>query len=335
MTMKLASLVAAGCVALWPACALAQTGWSGPNPQSPQALIVSSCGTQAWTLNGWAPLTQLQNGELCTSAAGGGGGGTVNQGTQGSSSSPWWIDTAPSGSNLLSAINSPLRAQASHGVNIGGTEGLAAAGAAAVGNPVQIGGKDGSGNVQAVPVTAAGTAAANAIAIQGVALGQAVPVSGYDSGPITASATPANASHTAGQSVGGLFSVGVARITGGSGIITSILFKDTNGVAESYVLRVWSKNPTNTTCADNTNFAGSATDDQYLIGGGPVSIATAVPASTQGDSAVYAALTGLTWDYKNADGTATQNVYVCLVTTATYTPAASKLVYVTVSGPQN
>ena len=169
-------------------------------------------------------------------------------------------------------------------------------------------------------------------------------VIGYDKGPVTVTGTPANSSHAAGSAVGpagsgtnqaGLFTVPIARTAGHSGIITSFLLKDTNGVAESYVLRAWSKFPANTTCQDGAAFVGSNTDDQYLIGGGPVTVTTAAPGSAVGDSAVYVALTNLVWDYLNADSTPTKNVYVCLVTTATYTPSASKPMYVTLSGPQN
>ena len=87
-------------------------------------------------------------------------------------------------------------------------------------------------------------------------------VGGYDSGPVTIGATPANASHSAGQSVAGLFTLALARTNGGSGILTSVGVKDTNNTPETYVLRIWSRNPTNTTCTDNSAFVSSATDDQ-------------------------------------------------------------------------
>ena len=53
------------------------------------------------------------------------------------------VDTDTSG-NLISAVKAPIPAQSSHGVNIGGVEGLAADGAAPVGNPVLIAGSDGT-----------------------------------------------------------------------------------------------------------------------------------------------------------------------------------------------
>jgi len=68
------------------------------------------------------------------------------------------------------AVTAPIPPQTSHGVNIGGVEGLAAAGAAVAGNPVQIGGSDGtdsralltdsSGRPNVVGAAAAGSAVA-------------------------------------------------------------------------------------------------------------------------------------------------------------------------------
>lgn len=159
-------------------------------------------------------------------------------------------------------------------------------------------------------------------------------VGGFDSGPIQASETPANSSHAAGTSVGGLFTLGVARTNGGSGIITNYAFKSSGGSTGSYVIRIWDKNPSNTTCTDNSAFSGSATDDANLIVP-PFTITPAAPASTTGDSNTYAAVTQVSWDYKNADGTASQNVYACAVTVATDTADENKAVYMTVSGPQN
>lgn len=161
-----------------------------------------------------------------------------------------------------------------------------------------------------------------------------LPVIGSDSGPIAVSATPANSSHAAGVSVGGLFTIGVARASGTSGGLTAVLIKSVGGYASSYVLRLWSRNPTNTTCTDNTNFAKSDTDDAYLMGGGPTSVSMAAPANTTGDSATYSGnvIAGQYWDYATSGNA---NIYACLVNTATDTADQNKAVYVIVSGPQN
>jgi hypothetical protein len=165
---------------------------------------------------------------------------------------------------------------------------------------------------------------------------------GYDSGAIVVTATPNSSSHAAGSSVGGLFVVPLARTAGGSGILTSVFWKSTGGATTQLLVRIWQWNPTSTTCTDQTAFVGSDTDDAYLITP-PFSFTPAAPASTTGDSATYASSTGLTWDYKNSDSTVagfnntakSQNLYVCVLTTATDTADESKTVRLTLSGPQN
>jgi len=158
---------------------------------------------------------------------------------------------------------------------------------------------------------------------------------GADGSPYTATAVPANASHAAGTSVGGLFTIPVARVAGGSGIITNVLWKSTGGSAGTLVLRIWSKNPSNTTCTDNTPFSGSDTDDAYLIGGGPFSVTPAAPAVTTGDPATYGALGNLVWNYQNKDGTPTADLYVCAITVSTDTADENKSVRISLSGTQN
>lgn len=164
--------------------------------------------------------------------------------------------------------------------------------------------------------------------------GVAANVGGYDSGPVTATATPANSSHAAGVSVGGLLSLTVARTNGGSGIVTNFGFKSTGGSTGSYVVRLWDKSPASTTCTDNTAFAGSETDDANLLTP-PFTITPAAPGSTTGDAFTYAGVTVVTWDYKNADTSPSQNLYACLVTVSTDTADENKLVRVMLSGPQN
>lgn len=160
-------------------------------------------------------------------------------------------------------------------------------------------------------------------------------IGSYDLGPITAQATPANSSHAAGVSIGGLFVVPLAQnVTNPSGILTSFFWKSVGGDTGAKVGRIWTKNPTNTTCTDNTNFAGSDTDDVFLITP-PFSFTPAAPANTTGDSATYASVLGNTWDYKNSDSPLTKNLYVCVVTGATDTSDENKIVRVTLSGPQN
>lgn len=160
-------------------------------------------------------------------------------------------------------------------------------------------------------------------------------VTTFDSGAIAVTATPANSSHAAGTSIGGLFAVPLARVNGGSGILTSLGWKSVGGSTGQLVFRMWFKNPTNTTCTDNTAFAGSDTDDAFQPPGFPLSLTPAAPAVTTGDTATYAAQLGMTTDYKNVDTVPSQNIYVCAVTVATDTADENKIVRLTLSGPQN
>src|ERR1700722_827645 len=80
-------------------------------------------------------------------------------------------------------------------------------------------------------------------------------------------ATPANSSHAAGTSIGGLFSFPLARAPGGSGDVMQVLWTSTGGSTGAVLAHLWDAKPTNTTCTDNTAFVESAVDDQHLIAG--------------------------------------------------------------------
>lgn len=117
----------------------------------------------------------------------------------------------------------------------------------------------------------------------------------FDSGAVSATATPANSSHAAGVSVGGLFAVPVARTVGGSGIITNFNYKSTGGSTGALVARIWQKNPTGTTCTDNSAFVDIDTDDANLITS-PMTITPAAPAAVTGDAATYVSISVVSWD---------------------------------------
>ena len=163
-------------------------------------------------------------------------------------------------------------------------------------------------------------------------------VGGYDSGPVkaTCSGSPcvANSSHAAGTSIGGLFTMALARINGGSGILTSLGYVSPGASTGQAVLRGWTKSPSST-CTDNVAFSNNTADDPYLIPGTPVTITPSAPASTTGDARTYASLTSLTWDYKNVDTSPSQNIYWCLVTVATDTADQNSSPILTGSGTQN
>ena len=160
-------------------------------------------------------------------------------------------------------------------------------------------------------------------------------VGGFDTGSSAfAEATPANSSHASGVSLGGLFQIPIARVPGGSGIITNLLLKSAGGATSAITFRLWDVNPVNTTCTDNSAFAGSDTDDKHLIAT-PFTLTPAAPSVTTGDSATYATATNLSIDFKNQDTNLTKIVYACLVLGGTDTADEAQKVRLTLSGPVN
>jgi hypothetical protein len=150
-------------------------------------------------------------------------------------------------------------------------------------------------------------------------------VAGFDSGTAPAlgagaTQTPANSSHTAGKVVGGLFTIPVARVAGGSGAVSRFFGYSVAGDTTGLLWRIWDKSPASTTCTDNSNFVGSATDDLHLIAQ-PFSATPAAVAQTQGDAKTYFEVDFLPpASYKNQDTSPSANIYACAVATATYTP---------------
>lgn len=158
---------------------------------------------------------------------------------------------------------------------------------------------------------------------------------GGDTGttPVTSN-TPANASHAGGQSVGGLFKIPVARTNGGSGAISRLFGHSNGGDVGQLQWKVWDKNPTNTTCTDNSAFVGSATDDLHLIASA-VAMTPAVLGQTQGDTKTYFENDYVPpASYVNQDSPPTQFIYACAVAVATFTPSAQPYV-VNATGYQN
>lgn len=176
-----------------------------------------------------------------------------------------------------------------------------------------------------------------------------------DSGPITATATPANSSHAAGTALGctsagtgyancaassgnqsGLFVLPLAGIEGGDGIIYHLAYKSVGGSTGQIVIRLWARLPSNTTCKDNTAFAGSDADDAYLLAAAnALQPSPSAPAVTTGDSATYVDLANLTIGYKNFDLTPTRYVYACVVTVSTDTADENNAIRLTANATQN
>lgn len=150
-------------------------------------------------------------------------------------------------------------------------------------------------------------------------------------------ATPANSSHAAGVSVGGKFTIPVARFNGGSGTITGLTWISTGGNTVQYLVRLWDKNPASTTCTDNSAFVENITDDQHLIAI-PFTMTPQAPVVATGDTNTYATVTGLSFSYKNQDTSPSQNVYACVITVSTQpgSPSdANKAVYINLTGTQD
>ena len=167
--------------------------------------------------------------------------------------------------------------------------------------------------------------------------GTPISVSGFDSGPVpaTCTGTPcvANSSHAAGTSVGGLYTMPLARVAGGSGILTGLQYISLGASVGQYVLRAWTKLP-QSTCTDNVAFANNAADDPFLLNGTPISLTPAAPAVATGDARTYAPLS-VVWDYKNNDTVPSQNLYFCIQTVLTNTADENSSPELMASGIQN
>ena len=135
--------------------------------------------------------------------------------------------------------------------------------------------------------------------------------------------------HAAGSSVGGLFSIPVARTPGGGAIVTQFMWISSGGATTQLLVRLWDVKPSgSTTCTDQTAFVSNATDDTHLITI-PFTVTPAAPANTTGDAKTYA-VNGFTppISIRNQDASQTQYVYACVLTTATDTADESAAVYV-------
>ena len=183
--------------------------------------------------------------------------------------------------------------------------------------------------------------------LAGPALAQQVS---YDSGAVPVEVTLGAGTLNSGNALG-LFTIPVARVNGGAGIITKIIWKSVNGDGTAKVAKMWDAKPVNTTCTNGSAFVGSDTDDAWLIAGATqLTWTPAAPSVTTGDTAFYYEFTGLTISYHNHDGApiptgagvgtnngiaSSQNVYLCVIAGASDTLDVSHAVRVTVSGPQD
>ena len=94
---------------------------------------------------------------------------------------------------------------------------------------------------------------------------------------------------------------------------------------------VWSKNPSNTTCTDKTNFVASQTDNQYLVVP-PQSITPALAVTAQ-DTTTYASSSNLVGNFNN--GSSNTDLYVCVLANASVTPATTTDLRFTIQGTKD
>ena len=310
--------------------------------------------------------TGVPTGNPIPGSSGGGGGGSVTQGTI-----PWADNIADFGGvtvnigQQIKAASMPVVLASDETVPVTGTFWQATQPISAAALPLPTGAATAANQTAAQGTVGAGTAPANMVVDGGVynssppapTTGQSVAlqldsagnlkvnlatgnnVGGFDSGPVQVSASVANSSHAAGTSLGGLFTIAVARTNGGSGGLSLIRYKSGNGSVGQVVLRLWEKNPTSagggtTVCTDNSAFVGNATDDAYQLMD-PSAITPAAPAVTTGDAATRGSLLPGRISFVNSDTSPGKNLYACVVTVATDTADQNGLVYVTLSGDLN
>ena len=153
-----------------------------------------------------------------------------------------------------------------------------------------------------------------------------------DTLPVAQQATPANSSHAAGVSVGGLFTFPFLRAAGTTGGITEIWIKSAGGYTGGYYVYLWNKKPAST-CTDNSAFSFSASDATHLIAA-PILLTPSVGATN--DTASYVQTNGFYLPVQNADTTPTTvNVYGCLIAAATDTADQNAVVTFSLEGTSN
>ena len=172
-------------------------------------------------------------------------------------------------------------------------------------------------------------------------------VGGYDTGSAPfVSVTPGASSKTSGEAIGcatgtctgnqgAVFAIPVARTNGGSGLITQFQWTSVGGSVVGIMVKLWDANPTNTTCKDQTAYSGSTTDDAHLLTP-PFALTPAAPAVTTGDAKTYASYSFTPpLSFKNQDGTASKNIYACVISTGSDTADESSAVSAQLSAVQD
>lgn len=134
-----------------------------------------------------------------------------------------------------------------------------------------------------------------------------------------------NAAYVAGNAVGSLQTIQTFRnTTQPSGVLTaiSLFFKGTESTPMTFY--VFDQNPTSSTCTDKTAFVLNAADVPKLAFAPFTLTPTPPPAGT---SATSATSTFSPISVHNNDGATTTNMYVCVVSGGSFTPALLDMSY--------
>jgi len=158
-------------------------------------------------------------------------------------------------------------------------------------------------------------------------------VGGY-SFQLSPTITVQNAAYSAGNSEGGLITVtGAARTNGGSGVLMNLRMNSNGGSTNTGWIYAWSKTPSST-CTDKSAFVKNTADNAYAIPGFPQAFTLgAAPGSW--DTSTSAQLVGLNTPFKNQDVSPGTAIYICIVTGASVTPAATTDLSLVVNGLQD
>lgn len=147
----------------------------------------------------------------------------------------------------------------------------------------------------------------------------------------TSSPTVTASAYTANYALGSLQTVSLFRTTGQpSGLLQEITLASKGGITATEVIYAFRKSPAST-CTDHSAFVLSSTDLPYLVPGFPVSV---TPAALAGTTQTIANAT-VNVSTSNADSSATTNLYLCVVTTGTPTPASTADLVLNISGVQD
>ena len=264
--------------------------------------------------------------------AGSSGGGTVTQGPA-ASSGPW-IETPWIGGAVVSATNGLyFNLLQGNAVNASGNPIFVqlTSGAAVIGAVTQSGTWN-IGSITTLPALVAGSAIIGKVGIDqttpgttnGVVINAGTnaigSVGGFDV-VVSNNPTVTNGTYTANYALGGLQTVSLFRnTTQPSGLLSYVQIASKTAYTGTITVYGFTKSPAST-CTDNAAFVLSSTDLPYLIPGFPVALTPAALNSTTQTMASNAFVPPTS--VKNADSSATTNLYFCAVVTATTSPGGT------------